>query len=328
MKKLLLGLLLSFIFIVCYAQSNPKKYYKYINKAELAICDFKYEKASQYYEKAFKAHTPFINDLFIATIINVKFTKKYNLSMKYSRTLLQRDFEIGWIYSDIAPDDSLIAKQFKILEDTFKSLTDKNLKIIFEEMLVEDQKKANTPQEKFDKSEVYHTNFIKLFELFNEYGPLTEQKMGLYEYSPIHIILIHSAQKQMSPKELLLNHILNGDVYAKNYMKYYDLYMENLGKPTIYYLGWHDIYIANDILFINYPNNIAQFNEERKKINMSETWEDYVKKVKYQFLNGNFNFYTTSKTFYEESELQKIIQEIDQEHQNGIFKREYIRREK
>ena len=328
MKQFFTIILFLFCISFLQGQKNLQKYYQFINKAELAICDLKYEKASELYEKAFKEHTPFINDLFIATNINVKFTKKYNLSLNYAQILLQRDFEIGWIYRDIAPNDSLIAKQFKILEDTVRSLTNKNLKIIFEEMLVEDQKKANTPQEMYDKSEVYHTNFVKLFDLFNEYGSITEQKIGIYEYSPIHIILIHCAQNQMSPQELLLIHLLNGDVYVKNYMKYYDLYLEYINKPTIYYYGWRNLFIANDVLFINYPEDIEKFNEERQKINMSETWEDYLKKVKYQFLHKNFQFYNIVKTSYEETELQKIIQEIDQEHQKGIYKREYIRREK
>lgn len=328
MKKLLLLLSLSFYFIVCYAQNNPKEYYEYINKAELAICDFKYEKASKFYEKAFKEHTPFINDLFNATILNTKFTKNYNLSLQYSRTLLQRDFEIGWIYRDIPPEDSLIAKQLKILEDTVKSLTDKNLIRVIDEMGVDDQK-YRTNYEEYEKNRTIDSvHYFKLIELFSKKGYLTEQNIGLFQYTPIHGILTHTAQHQFNPQNLLLKHVLDGDVYSKLYMKYYDLYMQYLGEPTIYCMGWQDIFISNDILFINYPENISKFNEERKKINISETWEDYLKKVKYQFLNKDFNFFTTSNTYFEESQLQKIIQEIDQEHQKGIYEREYIRKEK
>jgi hypothetical protein len=328
MKQLITTIIVLFCVFFLHGQKNVQKYYQYINKAELAICDFKYEKASKLYEKAFKEHTPFINDLFNAIKLNVKFTKNFSLSLQYSRTLLQRDFEIGWIYSDIAPDDSLIAKQFKILEDTVTSLTDKNLIMVIEEMGVDDQK-YRTNYEEYEKNRIIDSvNYFKLIELFSKKGYLTEQNIGIFQSTPIHGILTHTAQHQFNPQNLLLEHVLDGDVYSKLYMKYYDLYMEYLGESTIYYLGWQDIYISNDILFINYPENIAQFNEARKKINMCETWEDYVKKVKYQFLIGNFQLYTIVQRFYEGNEVEQIIQEIDQEHQKGIYKREYIRKEK
>lgn len=328
MKKLLLGLLLSFIFIVCYAQNNPKKYYEYINKAELAICDFKYEKASKFYEKAFKVHPPFINDLVNATRLNLKFTRNFNLSLKYSITLLQRDFEIDWAYEELPPKDSMITKQYKILKESVQSLTDKNLIKIIEEMGVDDQK-YRTNYEEYDKNRTIDSiNYLKLIELFSKKGYLTEQNIGLFQHSPIKGILIHTAQHQFNPRNLLFKNVIDGDVNTILYMKSYDIYMQYLGEPTIYCMSWLDVYISNGILFINYPNNIAQFNEERKKINMSETWEDYVKKVKYQFLNGNFQFYTRVEGFYEGNEVEQLIQEIDQEHQKGIYKREYIRREK
>lgn len=328
MKQLITTIIVLFCISFLHGQKNVQKYYQYINNAELAICDFKYEKASKLYEKAFKVHAPFINDLFNAIKLNVKFTKNFSLSLQYSRTLLQRDFEIGWIYSDIAPEDSLIAKQFKILEDTVSSLTDKKLIMVIEEMGVDDQK-YRTNYEEYEKNRTIDSvNYFKLIELFSKKGYLTEQNIGMFQSTPIHGILIHTAQHQFNPRNLLFKNVIDGDVNTKLYMNYYDIYMQYLGEPTIYCTGWLDVYISNRILFINYPEDIAQFNEERKKINMSETWEDYVKKVKYQFLNKDFNFYTTSNTFYEDSDLQKKLQEIDLEHQKGIYKREYIRREK
>ena len=69
MNRFFLMFVLLFCIIFTSGQKSVKKYYDYINKAELAICDFKYEKASQYYEKAFHAITPFCNDLFNATIL-------------------------------------------------------------------------------------------------------------------------------------------------------------------------------------------------------------------------------------------------------------------
>ena len=328
MKHFISIVILLFCVSFSKGQNNTQKYFKYINKAELAICDFKYEKASQYYEKAFHAITPFCNDLFNATILNVKFTKKYDLALNYSRQLLQKDFEIGWVYRLIDSKDSLIALKFKSLEDTVKSQTNKNLKLILEEMLEKDQKEATTPQEKYEKCLVHHTNFIKLFELTKEYGTLTEQIVGIYEYSPIHIILVHAAQAQMSPQELLLQDVLNGKIYAENYIKYYDLYLENIGKPTRFGYGWNPIFISNDILFIVHPDNINKTNNERNKINIAETWEDYVKKAKYQFLNNNFQLFTRVNVMQDEEEVTKMMQEIDEEHQKGIYKREYVIREK
>jgi hypothetical protein len=325
MKNKILFLFFSFIFVICYSQNNPKKYYEYINKAELAICDFKYEKASQYYKKAFKAHTPFINDLVNATTLNVKFTKNYNLSLNYALILLQRDFEIGWIYRDIPPEDSLIAMQLKILEDTVTSLTDKNLISILEQMVIEDQMYRTNQLEKERNYQIDSINYYKLFELFNVKDLVTEKNAG--SFSQFKIILIHTSQQHMNPKILLIKNVMDGEFPIKQYMKIFDLYCENISEPSLYGTGWSDVYISNGILFINYPKNISHFNEERKKINMSETWEDYLKKVKYQFLYGNFQFYTRVEGYFEENVVEKHIQEIDQEHQNGIFKREYIRKD-
>lgn len=324
--KNFLTIILLLIFLNSNAQSNPKKYYDYINKAELAICDFKYEKASKLYEKAFKAHTPFISDLFNATILNTKFTKNYNLSLQYSRTLLQRDFEIGWIYREIAPEDSLIAKKFKILEDTVTSLTNQNLISMLEQMIVEDQKYRLGERNNCKIMEVDLNNFLKIIDLNREFGPLNELKIG-FHYSYM-TLLLHFTQNLYSPKDLLLNSVINGDFNIKKYIELYDIYMEKMGNPITYGRSWGQVYSVDNILIINYPYNIKLINEERKKINMSETWEDYVKKVKYQFINGNFNFYSRIEGYYEEKEVEKLIQEIDQEHQKGIYKREYIRKVK
>ena len=303
-----------------------KKYYEYVNKAELAICDFKYENASQYYEKAFNTHTPFNFDLYNAARLNVKFTKNFDLAFKYAKILLERDF--GGIYYAIDTTDTFNIQRFKNLEDSIKPLVNKNLMLILEEMLEEDQKEATTPQEQYEKCRVHHTNFLKLFELTKEYGPLTEQKIGLYEYSPIHTILIHATQNQMSPKELLIQDVLNGNVYAENYMQYYDLYLENLGKSACYGYGWKSIFISNNILFIVYPDDIKKNNWERKKLNIAETWEDHVKKAKYQFLSGKFQIVPRANYMLDEEEVKKMMQEIDEEHQKGIYKREYVIREK
>jgi len=326
MNRIFFTITLLFCILFSYGQKNIKKYYKYVNKAELAICDFEYEKASQYYEKAFNAHTPFIFDLYNASRLNIKFTKNFDLALKYAKILYERDF--GGIYYVIDTTDTFNIQRFKNLEDSIKPMVNKNLMLILNQMLEEDQKEGETPQEKYEKCKIHHTNFWKLFELKKEYGPFTEQKVGFFEYSPINIIMIHAAQNQMSPQELLLQDVLNGNVNAENYMYYFDLYILNLGERTLYGTGWFDIYIANNILFINYPDDVSKCNEARKKINVAETFEDYVKKAKYQYINGNFQMVTTSKTFMDEAELKQMMKEIDEEHQKGIYKREYVIRDK
>ncbi len=328
MNRIFLTITHLFCILFSYGQKNIKKYYKYVNKAELAICDFEYEKASQYYEKAFSAHTPFIFDLYNASRVNVKFTKNYDLALKYAKILQERNFEISAVYSAIDPKDSLVIQRFKNIEDSIKPLVNKNLMLILDQMLEEDQKEAKTSQEQYEKCKIHHTNILKLAELKKEYGSLTEQKVGFYEYSPINIIMVHAAQNQMSPQELMLQDVLNGNINAENYMQYFDLYILNFGERTLYGTGWFDIYISNNILFINYPEDISKCNEARKKINIAETFEDYVKKAKYQYINGNFQMVTTCKTFMDEAELKQMMQEIDEEHQKGIYKREYVIREK
>lgn len=326
MNRIFLTITLLFCILFSQGQKNVKKYYEYVNKAELAICDFKYEKASQYYEKAFHAHTPFTFDVYNAARLNIKFTKNFDLALKYAKILQERDF--AGIYYAIDTTDTFNIQRFKNLEDSIKPLVNKNLMLILDQMLEEDQKEATTPQEQYEKCMVHHTNFIKLFELKKEYGPFTEQKIGLYEYSPFQTILIHASQSQMSPQELLLEDVLNGNVNAENYMQYYDLYLENIGKTPCYGYGWTSIFISNDVMFIIYPDDINKTNCERKKINIAETWEDHVKKAKYQFLKGKFQIVPRANIFLDNEELKQMMKEIDEEHQKGIYKREYVIREK
>lgn len=261
-------------------------------------------------------------DLYNAARLNIKFTKNFDLALKYAKILQERDF--GGIYYAIDPKDSMNIQRFKNMEDSIKPMVNKNLMLILDQMLEDDQKEVTTPQEQYENCKVHHTNFLKLFELTTEYGPLTEQKIGIYEYSPIDIIMIHAAQNQMSPQELMLQEVLNGNINAENYMRYFDLYIQNFGERTLYGTGWFDIYISDSILFINYPDDITKCNEARKKLNIAETWEDYVKKAKYQFLYGNFQMLTISKGFMDEGKVKMLMQEIDEEHQQGIYKREYI----
>ncbi len=326
MNRFFLIFALLFCIIFVQGQKNVKKYYEYVNKAELAICEFKYEKASQYYEKAFNVHTPFMFDLYNAARLNIKITKNFDLALKYAKILQERNF--GGIYYAIDTSDTFNIQRFKNIEDSIKPMVNKNLMLILDQMLEEDQKEGTTPQEQYEKCRVHHTNFVKLFELTAEYGPLTEQKIGLYEYSPINIIMVHASQNQMSPQELMLQDVLNGNINAENYMQYLDLYILNFGERTLYGTGWFDIFVSDSILFINYPDDIAKCNEARKNLNIAETWEDYVKKAKYQFLYGNFQMLTISKGFMDEGKVKMLMQEIDEEHQQGIYKREYIIRKK
>lgn len=326
MKRLIFLISFLFCIIFSFGQDNVKKYYEYVNKAELAICDFQYEKAAQYYEKAFNSHTPFAFDLYNAARLNIKFTKNFDIALQYAKILKERDF--GGIYYEIDTADTFHVQCFKNVEDSVKPLVNKDLMLILDKMLEEDQKQASTPQEMYEKCRVRHTHFVKLFKLKKEYGTLTEQKIGLYESSPIHIILIHAAQNQMSPQELLLQDVLDGNVYAENYMQFFDLYLENIGQSPRYGYGWFSIFISNDVLFIIHPDDVTKNNREREKINVAETWEDYVKKAKYQFLYGKFQIVPRSNYVTDEEEIKMMMQEIDEEHQKGIYKREYVVREK
>lgn len=315
-----------FLYLCSFAQNGCKKYNKYINLAELAICDFEYDRASKYYEKAFQYQNPFCNDLFNATILNVKFTKKYNLALQYSRQLLQKDFEIGWIYRLIDTKDSLWTFKFKILEDTVKSLTNKNLKLILEEMIEEDQKWRHGEMDICKIMDVDNKNFLKIFSLKKEFGSLNENKIGCN--SNYKTLLIHFAKNLYSPRELLLSSVIDGDFFIKDYIQLFDLYLDMIGEPTIYGRSWGQIYSVKNVLIINYPNDIERVNNERKKILLDETWYEYVKKIKYQFQFNNFQFYSKVERLMSEDDINSLIKEIDEEHQKGIYIREYVIREK
>ena len=63
-RQLFIILLLGASVCLSWGQNGPKKYYEYINKAELAYIQMSDDnglgqKAAQYYEKAFAANRPF-----------------------------------------------------------------------------------------------------------------------------------------------------------------------------------------------------------------------------------------------------------------------------
>lgn len=57
---------------------------------------------------------------------------------------------------------------------------------------------------------------------------------------------------------------------------------------------------------MRHPDNIQKINKNRKKLNIAETWEDYIKKVMYVYYNHTpFRFYPRQTMIYGEQDVQE-----------------------
>lgn len=115
-----------------FAQVNPLDYYKYTNRAELAICDSNFADALKYYQQAFAINTknPFYCDVYNAFCASMD-TKEYTLAEKYFQQLRRL---------------SISNEQ---LEELSKIYTDKDLQQL--EMLIESYPEVPARQDAYTK---------------------------------------------------------------------------------------------------------------------------------------------------------------------------------
>lgn len=79
------------------------------------------------------------------------------------------------------------------------------------------------------------------------------------------------------------------------------------------------------------PKNIAKINENRAKLNVAETWENYITKITYQFQTKKFYFHPLNYQHFGSDKLDEetakwLRAEIDEEYKNGEGRRRYYNR--
>ena len=329
MKKIISLASTLIMSIAIFAQNGLATYYKYVNKAELAICDLNYQKASDYYHKAFKVHTPFNRDLYYAFKIDYKYIDDIDRAIYCYHKMAQRDnvdendldslkYRNMWQHAKNIRDTTRIVIDYA-LQDTLISIRNSDQRI-----------RAERSKGEADDEVVYQTdtiNLAKIQKIYKQYENINESTIG---YLPgIDIVLRHNIYYGFDPAELLLKEVLNGNFHARSFMRLEDDY-KTFGfndEPYQAYYGinlMHSV-IINKTFFVYPPENIKQVNKNRKAIYQSETWDDYLTKMMFAYYNpdSEFKIYFPSHLISgeevdEQSELERK-KEIDEKRVKGKY---------
>ncbi len=86
--------------------------------------------------------------------------------------------------------------------------------------------------------------------------------------------------------------------------------------------------MARGTIFITYPVDVNLVNKHRKKLGISETFEDLVKKISWEYTHNILRWHSITISHYgdeedDAAEAAKMKQEIDAEHAAGDFHRMY-----
>ncbi len=317
-----------------------KKYYHWINQAELAICDSDFVKANECYEKAFSYHKPLGIHLSTAYLMNVVFTGDTSRIFDYAAQLLQcGDKELAKRYSKHSIYDTNIYNRLILLEKTTTPSFDTILHQNLEEILHSDQSFSHSWGNSPTEDSLNRTIIDEIFSLYTKYGLINDYTAGIhfanyYLFTPgLHYVNsnIHDLQN------LLRNEVVKGNIPADLYMTLEDTYLwgqeymrecDPATDPNGYGMNENYFYRLSNYLFVTYPENVRMVNRNRRKLGVAETFDDLVKKVVWQQLVGRV--YWTSVTIErygsnedDQQQAQELIQEIEKDYASGDFHRQY-----
>lgn len=310
-------LLLAFILFstLIFGQNPVQQYYYYINKAELAICDSKLEKASKYYRKAFALHRPFSQDLRRSFNLHYYLLGDTAEALKCAHRLTQTDYSI---YIDSIEHTSMYC-HIKTMDDTVKRTIISALRDSLKTLNDDDQ--HNRKSGKGEDMELYHENILRLKKLYDQYGSINELNAGAYfERNYIHILLLHYWQfHELFAGDIVWSSVLNGDFDARSFANL----ASNCVRDMQMSYGYDNHVIVNETLFIYDPESVKKINENKQEINLSETWDDYVKKMIFSFnrKRPHFNFMVFKRLMTDDDELEVATRmaEIDAGEVKGNY---------
>lgn len=340
MKRVLLYILV-FIFTtrVMSQSTHVKKYYYWINQAELAICDSDYAKANNCYEKAFHYHKPLGRHLSTAYLMNVVFTGDTARIYDFALQLLQcGDEDLAKRYTRLSSYDTNIYNRLLMLERTATPAFDTSLHYNLEVILNRDQAYSHTWGSNPAEDSLNHATIKAIYALYSNYETIDDYTAGLrfahYLYTPgLHYV--HSGIHDL--QDLLREEVIKGNFPADLYMTLEDTYLwgqeymresDQTTDPNGYGMNENYLYRLSDYLFVTYPENVKMVNRNRRKLGVAETFDDLVKKVVWQQLAGQVYWTTVSIERWggkddDRRQAQEQIQEIEKEHALGDFHRQY-----
>ncbi len=198
-KKIILVVCCLLLSRLCFAQADPLEYYRLANKAELAICQQDFAKASELYKAAFKLNPnkPFSRDLMNAFFCAMD-TKQYALAEPYIAKLLSRGIGDKYIFEKILSsykDEQLKMIQGYLLKYKNDTARRDALHEKIRTMMVWDQAVREYYAKLYDGSymvdSTYNVDYInakQLLQLFKTYGVPNQDMLGnggQGEYNPI-----------------------------------------------------------------------------------------------------------------------------------------------
>ena len=322
------------------SQNKIEKYYEFINRAELAICNEKYEDAGMFYQKAFAEHTPFCIDLRRAYNLNYKYLNNIDEALKCAYILIQRDSTDIEVYVWDTVKEAVMYARLKALADTTKMTVIPELQAALNDILEDDQTVRRQHSGNADKlREVDSVNSIKIKLLYQKYGSINETNAGDFYQNQggLRMNLLHNGYWLNDPKEIVYQDVMNGSFDAREYAYLEDRFKteqldpsENKPYKAYYARTVYHAMVIHNVLFLVEPDNLEEVNDNLKSIYISETWEDYKTKILHAFYNKSPHFkFAMLQRFYfgeEEDDIQaadEMKAEIDEEHKAGNYKRTY-----
>ena len=339
-KCCLLTMSLVLISLFSFGQKkNLRQYYYWTNQAELAICDSNYATANACYDKAFALKIPFAKDLLSAYLLNLKLTHDVDKIETYAKYLVQcGDSELSERYASECEVDSQVYKLLQFIETNYHSLCDTALQHSLDEILEKDQSYRHGRGLNAFEDSMNHAIIRDIKGLSDRYK-INIQTTGIYHLYNLHAPAIHYVRAELHDlQDLFKEHVLKGNIGADMYMRLEDEYLlviennketDELKDPNGYGQGNFYFYKIGGTVFITYPTNIKMVNKHRKALGLSETFEDLVKKVSWEYTHNIMRWHSISTCIYGDkdennAEAAKLKKEIDKEHAAGDFHRLYF----
>jgi hypothetical protein len=312
MKKLIIVIIV-LIFGKGYTQNNIQKYYYFVNKAELEICNDNFPKASKYYKNAFKYNcNPFSSDVLKAFEIEYGISNNDKILEKYAALLAIRGYVMDEVLQDYGTTNNHYFSIVKSVWDTTKIIIDKNLCRLIDSLVEKDQEVRNS--ECFFQGndsciklgvKTDSSNIEYLYQLCKR-NKMDENNVGIHFYNAFIILRHNSYYPECESLKKLLKLLelqtLAGNFNPRKYTFYEDDYYCMRSKDSAKYGSGtsNNYFITGDSsLYFSYPKNLKEINRNRRKFFL-EPFNDMIKKIIFQYKNFNkgdfrFYFYTVMK---------------------------------
>jgi hypothetical protein len=333
-------LMLAFIFAALQtnAGSNLKLYYRYTNKAELAICGSKPDEACRLYKKAFQyLEFPFTMDVKNAFRVCYSCNEPVEELTAFVSQLKKKGDSI----TDLVDTTDRDYRYYALLDfqGNVKSTVIPELAEAINSLQQADQnaRKACPAYQEHCVHEVMRIdslNMLRLVGLFRKYGTIIEENAGSHSLWAIEILQQHSNQwLNYHLRENLKQQMLAGTFDARRFSfieDIHNMYEHRIAgtrvSPFRIYGTRHYMQMS-DVLFITQHKGEKQANKNRKSLFLCKMRDVATKEV-FRFLNPELGYYFGDHAFnlqlgsMQEEKRLEFMQKMDSGEIKGRY---YVR---